>query len=157
MHLWEVSLQTLRCLLGFGVEPAGHKDRPSPSLRRCLNSPSTWLPTGLPKNVRGALEVASAMSQQFTQVTLCWKGRMSCLPAMGHGVQLDWRGTSLHERKQLPSQGFPALGTAPSTRPVSQTSPKPRLLGLALAMGDADPGPGMGQDTCPTLGFCCGL
>lgn len=47
-----------------------------------------------------------------------------------------------------PSQGFPVLGRALSTRPVPLTSPVPRPLGLALAVGYADPGPGMGQDVC---------
>lgn len=91
------------------------------------------------------------MSQQCSQVTLCRKGWISCLPGMGNGVQLDWRGTSCRRRGSCAtprSQGFPAPGRALSTRPVSLTSPKPRPLGLVLAVGDADPGPGMGQDVC---------
>lgn len=47
-----------------------------------------------------------------------------------------------------PSQGFPVLGRALSTTPVPPTSPVPRPPGLVLAVGDADPDPGMGQDVC---------
>lgn len=68
----------------------------------------------------------------------------------GHAVQLDWRGTPCRRAGgcAIPhSQGFPDLGRALATRPVSSQTPMPRPLGLVLAVGDA--GPGMG---CVPLG-----
>lgn len=130
-----------RCLLQPGVEPTGHKDRPFPSHRRCLNSPITWLPVGPRRNVRGALGAVSAMSQPCSPVSLCWKGKVSCLPAMGAA---GLERSLMQERRGLchpPLTRFPSPGQSPVYQASAPHIPN------ATAPG-ADPGPGMGQDTC---------
>lgn len=145
-----------RCLLQPGVEPTGHKDRPFPSHRRCLNSPITWLPVGLPRNVRGALGAVSAMSQPCSPVSLCWKGKVSCLPAMGAA---GLERSLMQERRGLchpPLTRLPSPGQSPVYQASAPTSPMPRPWGWHC-LWRCRPWPwDVAGHVCPTQGFCCG-